>query len=305
MISLTAPKKNLPALIILYAAGILCLCAACSSAPKRPPAIYASRNNAIAQIDLANRSSSRGEFVSAHLFLDEAWRLAVSTDDPDTRIRVRLSRGNAWYGAGEIIKAEDEWKEALAEAEESGNAELSGASRVFLARASLAEGRSDVAAEERAERARNARSVAKAELKTLKDNILFTALAWRVIGLCEKELSHPDEAEKAIHQSLALHDKHSYLEDAAWDWFLIASVRSKAGELPLAHTALDESIAFNRRAENSSGLGEAWMAKGLVFEKEGKGDRATVAYTRARDIFRSALLDAQAEEAERKIAHNQ
>ena len=276
----------------------------CSSAPKRPPEVFTNRNAAIGQIDMANKAVSKGDFATANLFLDEAWRLAVSADDPDTRTRVHIARGNALYNEGKTSEAEALWKKALAEAEDAKVPLLVSAARIYLARASLAEGRKDAefSREERQERARAARGVAQAEMKGVKDNILFTAFAWKVTGFAEKELGNAAAAEKALLEAADIHDKNQYLEDAAYDWYLIASVRSKADNLTGAREALDTALAFDRRAENSNGLGMDWVAIGIIAEKSGDKKAASEAYSRAAQIFRSAFLEANALDAERRLA---
>jgi len=291
------------ALALAAPAALVVPLSSCSSAPKRPPEVFTNRNAAIGQIDLANKAVAKGDYATADLFLDEAWRLAVSADDPDTRTRVHLARGNARYNEGKAAEAETLWQTALSEAETAKIPMLVSTARIYLARASLAEGRrdADYTPEERQERARKARDVAQAEMKGVKDNILFTAFAWKVIGFAEKELGNAGAAEKAILEAAELHDKNQYLEDAAYDWYLIASVRSKAGNLSGAREALDTALAFDRRAENSNGLGMDWVAIGTIAEKSGDKKAASEAYSRAAQIFRSAFLEADAIDAEKRL----
>lgn len=291
------------ALALASPAALALPLSSCSSAPKRPPEVFTNRNAAIGQIDLANKAVAKGDYATADLFLDEAWRLAVSADDPDTRTRVHLARGNARYNEGKAAEAETLWQTALSEAETAKVPMLVSTARIYLARASLAEGRKDAdfTPEERQERARKARDVAQAEMKGVKDNILFTAFAWKVIGFAEKELGNAGAAEKAILEAAELHDKNQYLEDAAYDWYLIASVRSRAGNLPGAREALDTALAFDRRAENSNGLGMDWVAIGTIAEKSGDKKAASEAYSRAAQIFRSAFLEADAIDAEKRL----
>ncbi len=289
---------------ILAVVVLIATLASCSSAPKRPPEVFTGRKAALAQIELANRAAMKGEFANAHVLLDEAWRLASATDDPDTRVRVLLSRGNAFYNAGKSAEADGVWREALTEATAARERALAGAARVFLARGTLAEGRSGppLDAGERSSRAAAAAAVARGEMESLKDNALYEAFAWKVIGLAEKELGDADAAEKALREAVAIHEKGRYLEDAAYDWYLIASVRSKSGNLPGARLALDTAISFDRRAENSNGLGMDWVAVGTVEEKAGNREKAVAAYRRAVGIFRASYIGEGAKDAERRLA---
>jgi tetratricopeptide (TPR) repeat protein len=276
----------------------------CSSAPKRPAEIFTNRNAISGQIDMGNKAVSNGDFKNAALFLDEAWRLAVATDDPDSRVRILLARGNARYNADDPAKANELWETALAEATSANNRTLESACRIYLARGTLAEG-SAAAAFAPAERARRAsvvKETALAEMANVKSNPLYLAFAWKTLGLAEKELGSAAEAEKAMRNAAEIHEKGRYLEDTAYDWYLVASIRSKAGDFTGARQALDTALSFDRRAENSNGLGMDWMAIGMIAEKAGKTDEAAGAYRRAADIFRAAYLDAGANEAESKLA---
>jgi len=276
----------------------------CSSAPKRPPEVFTNRNAVTGQIDMANKAVNNGDFKNAQVYLDEAWRLAVGADDPDSRVRVILARGNAYFNSGESARANLAWNGALAEAEAAGNKQLISVSKIYLARGTLAEGsRSGVVdAEARRAAAEKARETTLAEMGNVRDNKLYVAFAWKVLGFAEKELGNAAEAEKNLRNAAGIHESGRYLEDTAYDWYLIASVRSKAGDYPGAREALITAISFDRRAENSNGLGMDWMAVGTVSERAGNAKEAASAYQRAAQIFRAAYLDANAAEAERKLA---
>lgn len=286
------------------AALSLCALASCSSAPKRPPEIFTNRNAAIAQLDLGNQTVSKGDYASAHLFLEEAWRLAVSTDDPETRIRVLLAKGNALFNEGKRTEADGIWSMALAEAEAANLRVLISTSRIYRARGILPEGlpADALSPEERAGKAREAKEIALAEIANVRSNGLYTAFAYKVLGLADKELGNFAEAEVAMRKAAAIHENGRYLEDTAYDWYLIASVRSRSGDYPGAAAALQTALEFDRRAENANGLGMNWMALGTVELKAGNAKGAETAWSRAEEIFRSAFLTRNAEEAARKRA---
>ncbi len=294
----------------LWAAAGLALAAAalplagCSSAPKRPPEVFTNRNAAAGQIDLANRSAARGDYVNAQLFLVEAWNLAVSTDDPETRVRVLLARGNVYYNSGDTERAVADWGAALAESGEAGNESLASTARVYLARSTLAEGSGiqGLTEEERKARATEALATVRREIGSIKGNQLYTAFAWKVEGLCYKELGEWKVAEDAVKKAADIHDGRHYLEDAAYDWYLIASIRSKSGNLPAARSAMNKALSFDRRAENANGLGMDWLAIGMIEEKAGNKEKALEAYRRSGDIFRSAFISDNAKLADQKAA---
>jgi len=297
-----APASKTAATALALAAALFGL-SACSSAPKRPPEVFTNRNAANGQLDLGNQAINKGDFATAHLFMKEAWRLAVSSDDPDTRIKVLLADGNAWFNEGNLEKADAAWAQALAEAEASQNKTLESTSRIYRARGLLAEGAAagSVAEAERRSTAASVKAAVLAEMGNIKSNQLHTAFAWKVIGLAEKEEGNWAGAEDSIRKAADIHEKNRYLEDAAYDWYLIASVRSKAGRYPAAIEALRTAIAFDRRAENPNGLGMNWMAIGTIEEKAGNREKAAEAYSRSAEIFRSSFLPLNAVEAEKKL----
>lgn len=292
------------AFAIALAAAVLFGISGCSSAPKRPPEIFTNRNAASGQLDLGNQAVNKGDYASAHLFMKEAWRLAVSSDDPETRIKVLLADGNAWFNEGNREKADQSWAQALAEAEESQNKTLVSTSKIYRARGLLAEGNtaSELPEAERQKIAASVKATVLLEMANVKTNQLYTAFAWKVIGLSDKELGSWAAAEESIKKAAEIHEKNRYLEDAAYDWYLVASVRSKAGQYPAAIEALKTAIDFDRRAENPNGLGMNWMAIGTIEEKSGNTKKAAEAYSRSAEIFRSAFLPLNAAVAEKKLA---
>lgn len=289
-----------PAGIILSAILVF---SACSSAPKRPAEIFTNREAAHDQMEMARQAVMNREPAVARQFLAEAWRLAVSTDDADTRIRVLLATGNAWYSEGALDEAMNFWNKAKNEADKEALSLLSVASVVHIARGTLAEGhpQQEMPLSEREKRARDVREQIHAVQKEIQNDRLYNAFTWRVLALAEKELGNTEEAVKAINESIQIHDAGKYLEDTAYDWYIKASIYSKAERYPEALNALEQALGYDRRAENAAGLGRDWMAVGSVRDKAGDTQEARVARIRARDIFRAAFLTVQAEEAEKLI----
>jgi tetratricopeptide (TPR) repeat protein len=243
------------------------------------------------QLELANQEADRGNFEAALDLLAEGRRLAVSADDPPLLIRSALARGNILFAQGRQPEAADAWDSALAEAERAGERELTALCRVYMARARLLS---------TPEAAAEVRTGVSGELAFIKEDQLSIALAWTVIGMAEKESRRWNEAEAAIRRALEIHQKGSCLEQAAYDWFLIASVRSVAGNYDAARQALEEALRFDRRAENSFGLASDWRALGDVNRKAGRSGEAEAAYRRSAEIFRSMGLEQEAAAVEER-----
>jgi tetratricopeptide (TPR) repeat protein len=258
---------------------------ACSTAPERPVEVRSLRNLGESQLELANQEMDRNNFDDALLMLEDTWRVAVSSDDPSLRIRTALSLGNAHFSLGQREEAYAVWKNALQEAEDIW--ELRAVCAVYIARADLLSARE--AADGTADVENTARRVRKEVgeiIGSIKDR-LYTAFAWMVIAMADKELGYYAEAEAFARRALSIHEKARYLEQAAFDWYFIASVRSVAGNYAGAVQALFQAIGFDRRAENTHGLGADWRALGDVYKKAGQTGASEAAYRRSADIFRS------------------
>jgi len=265
------------------------LFASCSSAPKNPGDVFLLRSQAESMLEQGNREADRGNYENALLLINESKRIAILVDDPSLRVRTGLSRGNVLFNLGQSKEAFDEWDVALAEAEKRGTPELVSVSRVHIARGNLLSGKME---------AQPVIDQVNKELVAIKDDQLYIAFSWLVIGLAQRELGSYREAEASVTRSLDVHEKGLYFEQAAYDWFVIASIRSLAGNYDSSLQALQSAIAFDRRVENSWGLASDWRAMGDVYKKANKDAESREAYQRAASIFRAMGNDADAQAME-------
>ena len=273
-------------LFLCYLLSVICyLFCSCSSAPKNTGDVYETRKDAETQLELGNAQADRGDYAAALVFIKEARRLAVITDNSSLLIRAGLSLGNMLFALGNTQDAFEAWDKALEEAELIGNKELAAICRVHIARGKLLSRGG----------AQSVRDDVNRELALIKSDETYIALAWTIIGLAEKEMGRYAAAEDAVRRALAIHEKNRNLELAAYDWFMIASFRSLSGNYSGALKALESAIEYDRRTENSWGLANDWQALGDVQKKAGSLDAARAAYLRAANIFR-ALGNAEAAE---------
>ncbi|MDR0730811.1 MAG: hypothetical protein LBF63_04020 [Treponema sp.] len=268
---------------------VVILFSGCSSAPKGQPETRTRRRAALDQLEAANKEADRGNYARALSLADEARRFAVAADDPVLIIRSGLSRGVILAYLGRTEEAQASLEGALAEAERIHSDPLAAVSRMHIARQQLLDGSRGAA---------DVRDRVMKEIALLKTEQTDLALGWTVIGLAEKELGNWAEAEQGIKNALDIHVKGGYLELAAYDWYLIASIRSVSGIYQGALDALEEALSYDRRAENAYGLGMDWKAIGDVYKKAGKDAAADIAYRRAAEIFRSNNMAKEATEAE-------
>ena len=275
--------------LLLFVPLLAALFDSCSSVPPRPAEVFAVQSMADTLIGRANAESDKGNYSEALILLNEAWKLAVSTDRPALRVRVNLARANALYALGRTGEAERIWRDAEEEANFAGEPLLASASRVFRARSMLLSGKQNP---------EGTMELLQTEQGNLKGDKLLYAMSWTVKGLAEKELGYFSEAEKSIMNALSIHDKGRYLEQAAYDWYLIASIRSVAGNYNGAIQALNRAIGFDRRAENTFGLAMDWAAMGDVYLKSENENNAFFAWNRSAEIFRVMEKEKEALEVE-------
>jgi tetratricopeptide (TPR) repeat protein len=285
---LPTPYSPLPYLLIV----ICYLFSACSSAPRNTGDVYDARKDAEVQLEQGTREADRGNYAAALVFMNEAKRLAVITDNSSLLIRSGLSRGNVLFATGNAQEAAEAWNKALEEAVFAGNKELAAVCRIHIARGKLLS----------RDAAQSVRDEVTQDMSQIKSDEMYIAFAWTVIGFAENELGRYTGAEEAVKRALVIHEKARSLELAAYDWFLIASFRSLSGNSDGALKALESAIEYDRRTENSWGLANDWQAFGDVQKKAGNRDAANAAYTRAAAIFR-AIGDSEA--AEKALARRE
>jgi tetratricopeptide (TPR) repeat protein len=276
----------------------LILTAACSSPPKNPGEVSVLHRYAETQLSAGNKQADQGALEDALSTLNEVMRIAIAVDDPSLRIRAGLSRGNVLWVMGQRQEAVDGWNVSLAEAERTGNNELTAVCRIHIARGRLLspDGKGS---------AQSIRDEVDRNIAQVKSDRLYTAFAWTVIGLAEKELGRYAPAETAVRRALEIHEKDRHFELAAYDWFMIGSFRSLSGDYRGARQALETAISFDRRVENSWGLASDWRALGDVSQKAGDRVSARAAYLRAAEIFHAIKDETAAEEVLKKMNTNE
>jgi tetratricopeptide (TPR) repeat protein len=270
---------------------VLFVAAGCSSAPKGPVETRTQRRTALKELETADKEADRGNYENALSLVDGAQRFAVSADDSTLIIRTALSRGNILSYLNRAEEAQAAFDGALAEAERVGDTELAAVSRIYIARSRLL---GAAAGSNAAAIAGNLLDQVRKDLSLIKKEQTAAALGWTVIGLAEKALGHWTDAEKGIRNALDIHVKGASLESAAYDWYLIASIRSVSASYQGALDALEEALGYDRRAENTYGLGTDWKAMGDVYTKMGNKTAADMAYRRAAEIFRSINMEKEA-----------
>lgn len=270
---------------------IMLMMVSCSSMRRDPGDIVTIRMMTERELALGNREAGRGNFDLAHNVLRESKRRAILVDDISLMIRSGISLGNLLFTLGKTEQAFAEFDQAIALAQKHSKHELLSVSRIYKARAGLLSGRVS---------AQSVLDEVTREAANVRDR-LFLAFSWQVRGLALRELRSFNDAELAVRNSLIIHERERNLENAAFDWHLIASIRSLSGNTAGALAALEASIALDRRTENSWGLAANWRATGDVHRRAGNTADALEAYQRARAIFVAMRNENETAEIDRRI----
>ncbi|MDR0313501.1 MAG: tetratricopeptide repeat protein [Treponema sp.] len=276
-----------------------CCTVSCSSVPKKPTEIFSERNTASNQLELGNRTANQGRYADALLFVEDARRIAIGVDDPQLIIKTSITRGNILFSMGRHDEAFRDWEAARLEAETSGERDLAALANIYISRGRLMiliNSGSNTGVEE-------IRDQVNALISSIRSDNQAQAAGYVVLGMAEKELGNFQEAERAVRRALSIHEKGRFLEEAAYDWFFIASIYSVAERYGDALAALNTAISFDRRAENGFGLASSWLAMGEVYFKIGNRQEAVAAYRRAADIYRALGLEDYARNVDNKITN--
>jgi tetratricopeptide (TPR) repeat protein len=270
---------------------IILVLSSCSTSPKNNGDVNILRVSIEKGLESANKETGQGNFANAQKLLIEYKRMAILTDDPSLIIRVCLSYGNVLLSLKKTDEAYAEWEQAEAVAKESGNKELESVTKIFRARGNLLSGKAT---------AQSVLDEVNREIVNVKNN-LYIAYSWQTKGLAQQALGSYRDAEESIKKSLEIHEKEKALENASYDWYTIASIRSLAGNTAGALQALETAITIDRRIENSFGLAANWRAKGDVYRKMGKNDDAMEAYKRSRAIYEALGNKDEVAEIDKKM----
>ncbi len=271
--------------VVAAAIAAAVLAASCSSAPKAPPIVLETRNQAAQFVLLGAKALREGQTASARTFYTEAYRLYTATDDAEGRIR-------ALDGLGRLPEASaaDLWRTAAEVAADSADAKL-------VALASLLDAELKLRSADEAD-LRRALETARGGARILSDQSRDSARALRLAGAAAKALNDYPLALDLLDQAAGIDLKDKAFIEYASDRYIAASVHSKAGDYPAARAALQDALESDRRAEHPAGIGGDYFAHGLIAEKTGDASAASRYFGRAAEVFRAARLDDRAAEAE-------
>jgi tetratricopeptide (TPR) repeat protein len=272
------------ALACLAAAGLLAAATGCSTAPKRPTQVVERKERAAQYAAAGNARYARADYRQALTFYRLALNENLAVDHTQGIAASYNSLGKAHLALGELQQAERYFREAQRLAEKLSDPRLQAQSSSNLSEINLARGQ----AAEAEELLRSALSRLPAGDPGPEQAILLHNL-----GAVLKAGQRLPEALGCFQQALALNLRHERFEEAASNYYMIASIQSRQGDPTAAVASLQEALRYDRLMERSLGIAEDLAALGLLYRRLGREEEALDAYRRSLQVYQSLSLAEQ------------
>jgi tetratricopeptide (TPR) repeat protein len=272
-----AGRRRAAASAALGAALLFALAAGCSSAPKGTGESYAVRNKAAEYSKLADQALGRGEYDTAVKIYREALEADSSIDNVAGAAGLHASLGRAYLAAGLGAQAEREFASAIE------YARISGArSAAALATAGLGELLYSKGDREGA--------LARFEeaLGLASGDEAAAAVALHDAATAKAALGREAEAEADLAKAASINRKLKRPTELASNHYVLASIRSRAGDFPGAMTAILAALESDKKAENGPGIAQDLAAAASISLRAGKKQEAYDYWTRSFDTALAA-----------------
>ena len=239
------------------------LLAACSSAPKKADEATDIKNRAAEAAQFGNSYYRQGRYDLALQFFTQALNENLSVDNEPGVVQSYNSIGRVYLAVGMIGEAESAFLRAAAIAVRLGGEPQ------FVTSNNLGElylRRGDAA-------------TALATFERVLGGPLAgmppaqVGLLYHNLGCASKATGDLVKAMEWLKKALAVNLDEKLYEEAAADYYMIASVHSKQGDYPAAAKNAELALEYDKRIENALGVVKDLLALGLVAMKA--GDPAT------------------------------
>jgi tetratricopeptide (TPR) repeat protein len=257
-------------------AGIACalaLFASCSTAPQKIETVTTVKNQAAQASSFGDAYFKQGRYDLALQFFTQALDYNTSVDNGEGVIQSYDAIAKVYMATGDLGTAEDIFTRAR-ELSRGSKKSLFFLSSNSLGELYLARGepqKSLIIFEEALAMPEEARS--PAQLGILYHNL----------GTTQKNLGNPDKALEYYGKSLQINLASKLIEEAASDYYMIASVNSKQGDYEQAARNAELALAYDKKIESSQGIAKDLYALGLIATR--RKDTAS-----AYDYFQRAYL---------------
>ncbi len=256
-------------------ASLLCLLllASCSSAPARSDTVNVKKVRAAQDLESGKTAYSQGRYELALQLFTRSLSQYTSIDDADGVVRSYNAIGKSYIALGSLDLAQEIFLRARERASSVGPS-LRFETQTNLGELYLAMGDARTAQStllEALAMPASARSPAQ------------TAVLHHDLGTAERDLGNSAKSLEYFGLSLQANLSGKFFEEAASDYYMIASVYSREGSYEEALRNANLALAYDKRIENSPGIGKDLHALGLITTK--KGDTAA-----AFDYFQRSYL---------------
>jgi tetratricopeptide (TPR) repeat protein len=243
--------------VLPFAAALLL--AACSSAPKKSDTATDVKNRAAQAALSGNTYYRQGRYELALQFFTQALNENLSVDNEAGVVQSYNSIGRVYLAVGMNDEAESAFVKASAIAVRLGGEPLfvtsNNLGELYLRRG---DARGAVEIFER---------VLAGSLKDVQPDQV--GLLYHNLGSAYKATGELDEALAWLRKALAINLAEKLYEEAAADYYMIASVQSKQGDYAAAAKNAELALENDKRMENALGVTKDLLALGLIASRAG------------------------------------
>jgi tetratricopeptide (TPR) repeat protein len=269
---------------LLLALAALAALLSCSTAPKPRTEVNERKNRAAEFTRSGNERFAQGDYRQALSFFTLALNENVAVDNLEGICSSYNSIGMALLAQGEKERAEASFTEALRLAGKLADPRLAAQSASNLGELALARGQPQKALE----------YLQFAESQIAGQAGAGPAIVFHNLGAACKQLDRPAEAMAYFQKALAINLDLKRFEEAASNYYMIASLCSGQEDYPGAFKALNEALRYDRLMERSRGIAQDLHALGALYEKTGDDENALEHYHRSYLVYRSLSMNGEA-----------
>jgi tetratricopeptide (TPR) repeat protein len=235
----------------------LALAVSCSTAPKKSDSVTAMKTQASQDGAYGESYFRQGRYDLALQFFLQSLSEYTSVDDAEGIIQSYNSIGKTYMATGSLDSAQEIFLKARDRARGTSGPLLfvttNNLGELYLARG---DGESALGTFE------EALAMPAAARTSVQTGILYHNL-----GTAQKFLGNPEKALDYYGQSLKINLENKHTEEAASDYYMIASVHSKQGALEEAAKNAELALTLDKQIESSPGIAKDLYALGLIANK--------------------------------------
>lgn len=239
---------------LIAAAGIALLLLGCSSAPDQPEQIFERQNQGSRYADFGNAYFAQGQYPRALYFFQLALNEHRAVDNEEGICRSLNSVGSVYLAAGHLDAAERNFRDALSIAEKLEDPALIALSHNNTGELAL-----------RREKATEAVGSFERALEYVSsEDRAQEAIIRHNLGVALLRQNNLEDAEASFRRALSLNEAEKRKAEAAANWYMLASLRSRQGDYPEAADYARRALELDKQMENSLGIAKDLKALGTI-----------------------------------------